>query len=629
MNLEYVKSNPDLFAKNASIKELETIISKAAELYYGEQEPIISDIVYDILIEELENRDNTNPALKIGFKGKADKVKLPYFMGSMNKIKTKDGINSWISKYASANDASDASDASDAPMFVISDKLDGISVLYSNNNLYTRGNGEYGRNINGLLSYLNLPSLDENVSVRGELIISKKNFDNNRGIYTSARSMVNGLAALKENVELCNILDFVLFEVIEPKLVPSKQFEYAKKIGFKIPNITITSYENIISWKADNDNYLTRLLNSHKSNSKYDIDGIILSHNKIYERTIGNPKNSIAFKSNNYGKITTIKDIEWNVSKYGILIPRIKFEKIDLGSIVEYCTGFSGKYIFNNSLGPGSKIRVILSGDVIPYIIEIITRTYPKMPCLSYKWDINKLHCKLIHNDSELDKKRLLHFIKTINIDFLSVGIINKLYENGFKNINDILQLSNSDLLKLDGFKETLATKIITSIQVITSKPIYLGLLMSASLEFNSGFGIKRFKKILDTYPSIMDQKITLEQIIMIDGFHIKTAQQFIDNLDSFKLFLKDINLNYYVLDETSTLSKNPKINQKYFVITGFRDAKFIDYIESNGGIIQSDVSMKTNYVIVKDSSSNSNKVKKANIIGIKIMTKDNFISKI
>jgi len=617
MNIDYVKSNPIDFSKNATTKELEIIISKASELYYGDDEPILSDYIYDLLIDELEIRDNTNSVLTtIGFKGKGDKVKLPYFMGSMNKIKTKDAVNTWISKYNSKDS------------FVISDKLDGISVLYTHNTLYTRGNGEYGRDISSLIPYLNLPTLD-NICVRGELIISKEKFEKNRGIYTSARSMVNGLTALKEGIELCSILDFVLFEVIEPKMIPTSQFKYAIKNGFKTPNTTLTTYSNIIHWKSDNDSYLKQLLESHKQKTLYEIDGIIITHDKLYERTKGNPKNSIAFKSNNYGKMTTVKDVEWSVSKYGILIPRIKFDKIDLGSMVEYCTGFSGKYIFNNCIGPGSKIRVILSGDVIPYIVEVMKNTYPKMPNTGYTWDSNKLHCVSLHADSEFDKKKLLHFIKTINIDYLSVGIISKLYDHGYTTINDILSISKTDLLKIDGFKETLSSKIVSSINSVVSKPIYLGLLMVASLEFNSGFGIKKFRKILNTYPSLMDTKITLEQIVNIDGFQTKSAQQFIDNFDNFKVFLESLNLNYYSVESGTKkqLKKNPKIEHKNFVITGFRDSNLITIIEENGGTIQGDVTMKTHFVIVKDEQTKSSKVKKANIIGISIVMKEDFIS--
>ena len=613
--MDDLKSNPQKYALNASISNLEKILSLASQKYYSDEEPIISDQVYDIVLEVLQERDTNNKILtNIGFKSSNDKIKLPYFMGSMNKIKTKDGVKTWITKYNTDS------------KFVISDKLDGISALYRNNKLYTRGNGEYGRDISGIIKYLNIPKID-NVVLRGELIISKDNFDKNRGEYTSARSMVNGLIALKYGNNLLSILDFVVFEVIEPKLSPYEQLEYIKQKGFKVPNYIKIDYIHIIDWKSDEDNFLKKTLTKFKKESNYDIDGIIVSHNILYPRISGNPKNSIAFKSNDYGKVTKVVDIEWSVSKYGILIPRIRFEKLDLGSMVEYCTGFSAKYIFNNCLGPGSKIRVILSGDVIPYIVEIISSTYPKMPNVGYRWTDNKLHCILLEDDSELSKKKILHFIKTIKIDYLSCGLISKLYEKGYTTISSILHIKKEELLKIDGFKDTLSNKLIGAIHEVISKPIYLGLLMVASLEFDRGYGLKRVKKILDKYPSIMEDGITLEQLINIDGFQIKTAKQFMDNFEGFKIFLNKLELEYYVKTEETNINvnKNPNIDGKNFVITGFRDLDIIEYISNNGGTIQPDVNMKTDYLIVKDSDSQSSKLKKAKIMGVDIILKKDF----
>ena len=611
MDIESVKSNPEDFGRNASIPSLEKILNLAAEKYYGEDEPIISDQVYDILFEILLERDPKNKILdNIGYKSSNDKIKLPYFMGSMNKIKTKDGVKTWISKYDIMDE------------FVISDKLDGISALYSNNKLYTRGNGEYGRDISSLIKHLKICNI-EKVVLRGELIISKENFDTNRGVYTSSRSMVNGIVAYKGIHPLITILDFVVFEVIVPELAPFDQLEYIKQFGFKVPKYNIVNYRDIISWKSDDDNYLKNTLNKHKKTSKYDIDGIIITHNKLYSRTIGNPKNSMAFKSNDYGKVTTVKDIVWTASKYGILIPRIRFDQIDLGSMVEWCTGFSAKYIFNNCLGPGSKIRVILSGDVIPYIVEIIKSSYPKMPSVGYRWTSNKLHCILLEDDSELIKKKILHFIKTIKIDYMSVGIISKLYDNGYTTISSILGIKKAEILKIEGFKETLSNKLVGSIESVISKPIYLGLLMVGSLEFNSGYGLKRIKKILDKYPKIMENGITLEQLINIDGFHVKTGKQFIDNFSGFKIFLEKLNLEYYSKMDDEFVSKNANIDGKNFVITGFRDPAIIEYIETNGGVLQGDINMKTDYLIVKDSTTTSTKLKKAEVMGVDIISKD------
>jgi len=611
MNIEYIRSNPEEFGSTTPIKDLEKILTLASQSYYAGEKPLISDSVYDILIDILEKRDNTNKLVKaIGYKSSNDKVLLPYFMGSMNKIKTKEAVKSWLSKYNVES------------QFVISDKLDGISALYVNNKLYTRGNGEYGRDISGIIKYLNLPK-DSKMVVRGELIISKETFDKNRGTYTSSRSMVNGLIALKTENSLIGLLDYVVFEVINNDL-PFDQLSSAKKVGFKVPNYNLVSYGEISNWNNDSDNYLTKALTYYRKHSKYDIDGIIISHNKVYSRVDGNPKNSVAFKSNTYGKVTTIKDIEWNASKYGVLIPRIKFEKVDLGSMVEYCTGFSAKYIFNNCLGPGSKIRVTLSGDVIPYLTEIITPTYPKMPNVGYRWNSNKLHCILLEEDSDLSKKKILHFIKGIKIDYLSSGLISKLYDNGYRSINDILGITKEQLLEIDGFKETLSNKIIESIKSVVSKPIYLGLLMVASLEFNSGFGLKRIRKILDKYPTIMEIYLTLDHVIDIEGFQTKTAKQFIDNFDNFKSFLSELDLEYYV-KESTTIYENKNITQKHFVLTGFRDPTIIEQIEKYGGIIQSDVNMKTDYLIIKDKDSKSGKINKAKIMGVDIMLKDEF----
>lgn len=611
MNIEYIRSNPEDFGLTTPIKDLEKILTLASQSYYAGEKPLISDSVYDILIDILEKRDKTNKIVKaIGYKSSNDKVLLPYFMGSMNKIKTKEAVKSWLSKYNIES------------QFVISDKLDGISALYVNNKLYTRGNGEYGRDISGIIKYLNLPK-DSKMVVRGELIISKEKFDKNRGTYTSARSMVNGLIALKTDNLLIGLLDYVVFEVINNE-TPYDQLSIAHKEGFKVPNYSLVSYGYISGWNNNKDNYLTNALIYYRKHSKYDIDGIIISHNKVYPRIDGNPKNSIAFKSNNYGKVTTIKDIEWNVSKYGVLIPRINFEKVDLGSMVEYCTGFSGKYIFNNCLGPGSKIRITLSGDVIPYLTEIITPTYPKMPNVGYRWTINKLHCILLEEDSDLSKKKILHFIKGIKIDYLSCGLVSKLYDNGYRSINDILGITKEQLLEIDGFKETLSNKIIESIKSVVSKPIYLGLLMVASLEFNSGFGLKRIRKILDKYPNIMELDLTLGHVTDIEGFQTKTAKQFIDNFDNFKSFLLELDLEYYV-KESTTIYENKNITHKHFVLTGFRDPTIIEQIEKYGGIIQSDVNMKTDYLIIKDKDSKSGKVSKAKIMGVDIILKDYF----
>jgi DNA ligase (NAD+) len=618
IELKLLSENPKEYVNKITIQNLEDILILCNKKYHSEI-PIVSDYVYDTLMEILETKDPTNTLIKgIGFKSNNDKYKLPFYMGSMNKTKTYEGFEKWIHKYSKDCE------------FLISEKLDGISaLLYINNgniNIYTRGNGNYGRNISFLKDYINIPKTIDNIVVRGELIIKKKVFNENRGNYICSRNMVGGLLMCKETNTQLYLLDFIVFELIAPLLLPKDQQTYVSNKGLNfVKNITI-NYNKLIHYNTEEDFLVLNLLKEFKKKSIYEIDGIIISHNNIYERENNNPKNSIAFKSNNNGKITTIKNIIWSVSKYGVLIPRIQFDKINLGSIVEYCTGFSGKFIFNNCLGPGSKIRIVLSGDVIPYITEIISSTSPDMPKVNYKWNETKVHCLIsgIGGDEEYNKKRILHFIKTIKIEHLSSGLINKLYNEGFNTIPKILQITKSDLLKIDGFKQQLSSKIIENIHKVINKEIDIAILMSASLEFDSGFGIKRFNKILDKYPNILDINITFEQIIHIDGFQLKTAKQFIDNLKNFKIFLQTIPFINYKINTNKNIETIETIfTNKNIVLTGFRDEKLLNYIENSGGKIQGSLNKKTNILIVKDKDYKSSKIDAAILLGITILYKE------
>ena len=644
-----IKLEPEKYGNSISLKELSSFLNYSNKAYYSSN-PVISDNVYDILIDILTNRDSNNNFLKlVGYQNKEDNIKLPCFMGSMNKIKTFDEFSSWIKKYNKTSD------------FIVSEKLDGISALLTydtpnkaldkNIKMFTRGNGTVGGDISFLIEYLKLPInvfnkfSSNSIKLRGELIINKRNFDNFKGDYNSARSMVNGLISRKNNTTNLHLLEFVLFEVVEPVLSPKEQFEFISKHKFKCVTNNIVNYNDIIIWKNNDDSYLLNKLNYLKKYSSYDIDGIIISHNNIYLKEDKNPRNSIAFKRNDLGIITTIKEINWNISKYKIFIPRINFETIKIkGSNISFCTGFSAKYIHNNCLGPGSKIRIVLSGEVIPYVSEIISNTYPQMPNENYIWDSNKLHIKLndlISNTSNnsnnsnddngsnssnnFKKKKLCHFIKTLKIDNLSIGIINKLYSNNYITIKQILQITVEQLLNINGIKNTLANKLYNNIHTIIDNEIDLATLMSASLLFDSGISIKRLNKINEKYPNIMTTKLTIDDIIKIEGFQIKIATQFINNLDKFKDFIKELDFIKYSIPNINIPDSNDNIIEsiynKNIVITGFRDASLELAIKQNKSVLQNNINSKTNVLIVKDSSINNSKTIKATELKIKILT--------
>ena len=224
--------------------------------------------------------------------------------------------------------------------------------------------------------------------------------------------MVNGIINKKTDIDnsIGQDIDFVCFEMIyygkNKHMDMSTQINIMQKLGFiTCMNINVTR-ENILDFGQKNSvetSFLLKKLFDFRIQSNYTIDGIIIRDREHDIPSEGNPKYSFAFKSNGIGKITKIKNIEWNVSKHSYLIPRIELSPIIAdGNNIRYTTGFNAKFIKDNSLGIGSEVRIVRSGDVIPYIIDIISRSdQPLMPSSKYKWTSSEVN---IISDDETDE---------------------------------------------------------------------------------------------------------------------------------------------------------------------------------------------------------------------------------
>lgn len=636
--LEEITKNHIFFADNASIDNLTNFLAYANDKYRNTDTPVVSDEVYDFILEKLEERDPNNDFLnKIGELEPGEKVKLKYPMASMNKLKDIKTIRSWLRKFPGD--------------YVISDKLDGLSgnIIFEldngkliNTSMYSRGNGVLGRDLTHLLEYIKLPSTDNivnfaekyntnEIAIRGELIVSKYDYELLSENYSSARNMTNSIINSKTvNPDIAKYLNFIVFEVIVPELTPRDSFTLLGDFGFSIPLVTEVSEEDI-----QKDNYLFDTLKYHKEVSPYNIDGIIITHNGPHKKILTeNPKYSFAYKCNSLGKLTEITNITYEMTKYGKLNPRIHFNPVNInGSQVKCCNGKSAKYIINNKLNIGSKIRVVLSGDVIPDISEIIqSSSEPAYPDEEYYWDKNHVHLYTTHPDGHLEIKikKICSFFRILKIENISEGIIKKLVNNKYDTIDKILLMTVEDYMSLEGFKETLSKKIFDNIHKVIDNPIKLEVLMAASLCFPSGLGIKRLTLITKKYPNILDKEgLTIEDLIDIDGFSDIMANQFMNSFGKFKNWLSSH--DYLKINKTKNLVKKManqdlKYKDKNIVLTGFRDEEVINYILTNGGNITNTVNKKTSLLIVKSNEYSNSKVEKAKELGIEIVSKDVFV---
>ena len=642
--IKKIKLNALETISELSVKDLEEIIVYVADKYYNTSISIINDATYDLLIDFLRLRDPKSKILKnIGAPIKSkNKVKLDYHLGSMNKIKPADTgkFDSWIKNYKGP--------------YNLSDKLDGVSALlvYKKNEsikLFTRGTATEGQDITVLIKYLNLPSFEEIkeyvskkkivsddkdnlMAFRGELIINQKIFEKNwSNTLKNARNSVAGLVNSKNiNSDLAKDTNLVLYEVVDPFLKIDDQFKILNELGFKVVKNKIV---NTISFEI-----LSKYLRDRRSNGEYLIDGIIITDSKKHDRnTDGNPEYAFAFKDILEDQIaqSTIIKIEWNISKNGYLNPTVIIEPVSIGGVeIKRVSAHNAKYVVDNKLGVGAKIEIIRSGDVIPYIQKVI-KPASKIDLPKGKWHWNETEVDIISNDMESDElkiKNLQFFFSTLNTKGMGEKNVEKIYNSGLNTIEKILKASESDLLKIEGFKEKTSSNLILAIKESLTN-VNLAKLIAASNALGEGIGERRLKQVLDTYPNLItdykkwSKKEFIDKIKELEGWEDKTSSVLVNNFDEFIKFYNKI--KSYVILEKKKEVKQTKLTGLTMVLSGFRDNDLQEKLESIGVKISSSVSKNTDYLVVKDQETineGTGKVQKAQDVGVKIITKEQLV---
>jgi NAD-dependent DNA ligase len=643
-NFESINSNPQGFINNNKKKDIIGLLIKADEAFFNGDKSILKDDIYDIIKDYIRKKYPKDPYLKRVGADVDNKVVLPYYMGSQNKIKdSEEEITKYKKQYAGP--------------YVISDKLDGVSCLIVYNKigkknfdikLYTRGNGTEGQDITHLLTYINgFPSVNnisyDYLAIRGELIISKDNWEKlklegNNG--ANPRNTVSGAINSKNlNKNVLNAIDFVCYTLIEPKL--KNGLDILKKMNFLIVNHTINDNINL--------NILSENLQKSRNN-KYIIDGIVINDiSKNYEIEKGkNPTHSFAFKSiHTLEQVEVIvREVEWNVSKDKYMKPIVKFDEIILDDVkIKQATGFNAGFIEKNVIGPGSRIIIIRSGNVIPHINSVISKSASGKPSLpgivdvNYKW--NDTHVDIImiddgNKNSKYDIKNIIYFMKTIEIDYMGPGNIAKIYNAGYDTINKIINITKEELLNIEGFKNKSADNILNALKKI--RDVDCNVLMDASNIMGRGFGLKKIKSITDIHPEILDNtkaarnkalKLKASDLIKINGIAKTSADLFIENLPKYYEFYdnlgfkckgdKKLPANAVVADI------NTNFKDKTFIFSGFRNKDYEKKITDNGGKITTSVSKNTSYLIVKDKNENTGKIIKARELGVIILNLEEF----
>lgn len=607
--------------------------------YYNTGEETIEDLKYDFLVEYILKLNPMQLPIGCKLREEDNKAKLPFRLGGMDKIKMgeEEKLVLWKTK--------------NPFQVVFSDKLNGVSCLVVYNSktgvqLFTRGDGEVGADISYLKTKIqNLPQkMKTNIAVRGELIIKTSVFQEKwQKEYKNSLSLIVSVVNSKSLKQPIEDIEFLAYEIVsdgKQVVTPFEQFHTLVKLGFQTPFFQTATFGNL------NFNVLSAFLNTRKSASAYDIDGIIVQADYTYDRSNttsgGNPSYAFAFKMLMDVAQATVTDVEWSPSKWGVLKPRICITPTQLcGITICHTTGFNAAFIRDNKINIGTQVLITRSGDIIPYIVKVLESEavkVGKMPEIAYEW--NESGVDIVVTDitsKEVEIQKLVHFFVSIGVKQMNEGIVTKLYDNGLKTIEQIVSASKERLLLVPTIKEKMAERILTNLQGTLSS-VQLADFLTGSGIFGMGIAKKKIELLLSMYPDlIFNKKYTKEDICKVQGFSDKLATKIMDGLPLFSSVYEPIEKFITIIFPMSLSSEKEEEKEKEkeqlplqgqtFVFSKIRDEKVKSQILALGGNVSESVSSKTSGVITNSLDDSSSKIEKAKKLNIRIWSMHDFCS--
>jgi len=643
------------------IKELVTLLNKACDAYYNLNNPIMENRKYNILFDELkllEESENVilsnSPTQRAGYKvvSNLPKVQHDIPLLSLDKIKEIPKLTKWLG------------DKQGILMLKIDGGTGKITYQKEFKQLVTRGDSEtnIGEDIShNVNSIKNIPlAIDDGneIQIVGENYMKYSSFNelNSKIVkeedkYANPRNLANGSVGLLDS-KVCKDrnIEFCAFNILKGNKFKTKveQLEWLKSQGFDTVQYWIVNKDNL-------EETINQIIEDIPT-FDYPIDGLVLTFNDIkHAESLGKTNHhyngSVSFKFEDSWHRTKYLYTEWNTSRFGKIVGTGIFKTVKIeGTDVNRATLHNLDRFWKLKLGKFDDIEASKRNKVIPAIENNITRSGTEeipteCPTCKGKVEVRKvvnthdLYCLNTDCDARLLKK-LKHFVskQCFNIADMGEASLEVFIDKGFINCYmDIFKLERykKDIISLSGFALKSYNKMIKAIN--DSKSIKMCSLIASLGIKNVGFGSsKRLEKhfnsdinaFLDATKSYLGYKfMTIKDFGETTATSIYLYFQDEDNMEQFKELLSNINVKGEEVKVESSLKSLDGIT---FVVTGsvetFKNRKELEeLITSLNGKLSSGVSSKTNYLINNDITSTSGKNKKANELGVKIISESMF----
>ena len=648
-------------SKKARMQELVELLNNASRAYYQEAEEIMSNYEYDQLYDELQELEqelgitlSNSPTVNVGYEVLSELPKERHESPMLSLDKTKDVEE--LKRFVGNQKA------------LMSWKMDGLTIVltYREGRLYkavTRGNGEVGEVItNNAKVFKNIPlqiAYQGELILRGEAIIGYRDFERiNEAIedvdarYKNPRNLCSGsVRQLNNEITAKRNVKFYAFTLVQAENVNfhnsrACQMNWLKEQGFEVVEFhevtSDTVEQEVIKFSekiAEND---------------FPSDGLVLVYDDIaYGQSLGRTskfqRDSYAFKWADEVRETKLLEIEWSPSRTGLINPVAIFEPVELeGTTVSRASVHNISIMEELELGIGDTIEVYKANMIIPQIARNLTRSGVKdipaqCPVCQGKTEIRQvsnaraLYC----TNPECQAKHVKSFAlfvsrDALNIEGLSEATLEKFIALGYiKEYADIFHLDRyqEEIQTLDGFGKKSYQNLIASIEKArtTTLPRVIYALGIANI------GLANAKMICKEFQYDVEAMLqaTTEDLGAISGVGEVIARAFVDYFSAERHVkqLRDLLAELDISKEEAESGKQIFAGVN-FVITGSVEhfanrGEVKELIESLGGKVTGSVTSKTNYLINNDVTSTSSKNKKANELGIPIISEEMFLNMI
>ncbi len=644
--------------KKERMQELVSLLNEASKAYYQESEEIMSNYEYDALYDELVLLEkeqgftlSNSPTVNVGYEIMSELPKEQHESPMLSLDKTKD--------------IEDLKEFAGEQKVVMSWKMDGLTIVltYRGGELVkavTRGNGEVGEVItNNARVFGNIPlkiTFKEELILRGEAVIGYKDFEKiNEEIpdadakYKNPRNLCSGsVRQLNNEITAKRNVKFFAFSLVKADGVDfnnsrASQLKWLETQGFEV-------VENHVVTKDTIEQEVIKFSEKIAGND-FPSDGLVLIYDDIaYGQSLGRtskfPRDSYAFKWADETKETTLKEIEWSPSRTGLINPVAIFEPVELeGTTVSRASVHNISIMEELELGAGDTIEVYKANMIIPQIARNLTRSGVKdipevCPVCGKETKIRKvsnakaLYCTNPDCQAKQIKAYALFVSRdALNIEGLSEATLEKFIARGFiHEYADIFHLDRyaDEIRTMEGFGEKSYNNLIASVEKArkTTLPRVVYSLGIANVGLANAKMICR--EIQYNPEKVMDA--TEEELSAISGVGEVIARAYVDyfadhaHREAFTNLLKEL-----MIPEEKADTGAQVFAGLTFVITGSVEhfsnrSEVKELIESKGGKVTGSVTSKTDYLINNNAASASSKNKKANELGIPIISEEEFL---